>query len=80
MNKEYWLDLLQKAGWAGLYGAIAAFAAFQNLGPETLVAAGVCAAARGATVFLTTIGDAIKEDYGLVTDRGMKKVTWKNNL
>jgi len=78
MNKTYILEILQKAGWAALYGALAEIIATQNLNKSTIFIALLSAGIRGFIVFATTISDSLNKK----TDKsyGFNRKNWKNYL
>jgi len=78
MANGYWKDLLIKAGWAAIYGAIAEFATIQHIDKNTLYVALASAGARAIIIFVSTIKDAVSKPT--TAAKSVKTSTWKSRL
>ena len=81
MDWIYWKQLLIRAGWAAIYGALADLAITQNMDWHTLVVALSVAGIRALIIFLTTIKESLETGRTTAKSFGFgTKSTWKKYI
>jgi len=81
MDWTYWKQILIRAGWAAIYGAIADLTITQDMNWHTLIVALSVAGIRALIIFLTTIKESLQTRKTTASSFGFGvKQTWKKFL